>query len=62
MENVSEECWVRIESLRYRIKSIGGADRGELASIDTEVIELRDFVCNACKTPPEGEAVSPGRR
>lgn len=52
MGNVSEECWVRIESLRYRIKSIGGVDRQELASIDAEMVELRDYVCNACKLPP----------
>jgi len=54
MENISEQCWVRIESIRARIKSVGRAgDEGEFASIDAEMIELRDFVSTAFR--PSGD-------
>ena len=54
MENISEQCWVRIESIRSRIKSVGRAgDDGEFASIDAEMIELRDFVSTALQ--PSGD-------
>jgi len=55
MENISEECWARIESLRHRIRPIGIAgDKVELASIDAEIIELRDFVWRALQPPADG--------
>lgn len=56
MEDISEQCWARIESLRYRIKSICiTADEAERASLDAEMIELRDIVWEALR-PREGGA------
>lgn len=45
MEHVSDQWWARIESVRYRMKSLCfAADKAEFASIVAEIIELRDFV------------------
>jgi hypothetical protein len=58
MDDVSEQCWARIESLRYRIKSICvAADEAERASLDAEIIELRDIVWEALR--PRNEGASP---
>lgn len=44
----SEECWGRIEGLRQRVKDVcHGAEKDEHASIDAELIDLRDFVLTA---------------
>lgn len=45
MQHISDDCWTRIESLRHRVKSICiGADKDELASVDAELVELREIV------------------
>lgn len=45
MDHISEQCWARIESVRYRLKSIcSGADEAEVASLDAEIIELRELI------------------
>lgn len=50
MDSVSDQCWARIESLRYRVKSIcHEADPDEFQSVDAELIELREVMCSALK-------------
>ncbi|MEA1070913.1 hypothetical protein [Sphingomonas sp. LY160] len=50
MDSVSDQCWARIESLRYRMKSIcHEADPDEIESVDAELIELREVMCGALK-------------
>jgi hypothetical protein len=50
MEQVSEQCWARLEAVRHRMKSICNAsDRAELASLDAEIVEVRDFVCTSLR-------------
>jgi hypothetical protein len=45
MEHIAEQCWTRIESIRHRVRAVcGGADKDELASVDAELVELREFV------------------
>ena len=52
MPDASEECWVRFEALRQRLKSIRrGAEESEHDSIQAELIELREFVLAALKHP-----------
>lgn len=59
MEHISEQCWARIESIRYRIKSIRVAlDEAERASLDAELIELRDIVWEALRPREEGASTS----
>ncbi len=58
MQHISEECWGRIEALRQRVKSVcTGEAVGEHASIDAEMIELREIVWAALK--PLNEVGSP---
>ncbi len=50
MEHISEQCWAMIEGLRHRVKSICiGADKDEFASIDAEMVELREIVFTSLK-------------
>ena len=59
MEDVSEQCSARIESVRYRIKFIRVAlDEAERASLDAELIELRDIVWEALRPREEGASTS----
>lgn len=59
MEHISEQCWARIESVRYRIKSIRVAlDEAERASLAAELIELRDIVWEALRPREEGASTS----
>ncbi len=59
MEHISEQCWTRIESLRHRLRSIcREADRDELASIDAEMVELREVVFTALGGREEGAPTS----
>lgn len=51
-EDISEECWGRIEGVRQRVKTIcAGAAQEEHASIDAELMELQDFVLTALDRP-----------
>ncbi len=55
MESVAEQCWTTIEGLRHRVKSLcRTADEGELASVDAEMVALREFVFAALKAQEEG--------
>ncbi len=50
MQHISDECWARIEALRQRVKSVcTGEAEAEHASIDAEMIELREIVWAALK-------------
>lgn len=47
MTDISEQCWARIDSLRFRVKSVcNAADPAELRSIDAEMVELKEMVCS----------------
>ena len=57
MDSVTEQCWARIESLRYRVKSIcHEADPDEVQSVDAELIELRDMMCGALEAFESGRS------
>lgn len=59
MEHISEQCWARIESLRHRVKSVcREADKDELASIDAELVELREIVFTSFQAREAGAASS----
>ena len=50
MESISERCWTNIEGLRHRIKSIcRNVDEDELASVDAEIVALRELVYTSLK-------------
>ena len=55
MEHFSDQCWASFESLRYRVRSIcQSADADELASIDAEMIELRELTCTSLRAFEDG--------
>jgi hypothetical protein len=45
VEHISEQFWARIEGLRHRVRPICiEAHKDELASLDAEMIEIRELV------------------
>jgi hypothetical protein len=58
MEHVSDQCWARLEAVRHRMKSICNAsDRAELASLDAEIVEVRDFVFTSLRSSEDASPV-----
>jgi hypothetical protein len=50
MEPISEQCWTSFEGIRHRVKSIcRNADGDELASVDAEIVALRELVFNSLR-------------
>ncbi len=50
MEPISEQCWTSFEGLRHRVKALcRSADEDEMASVDAEMVALRELVVTSLK-------------